>query len=89
VERQWGGWTFEQGYLGLRGETGPQIKLASCGSPEKLLLHIFSLVGHVSAEDLGHLVKALGDLLHPEITFCDEISPRDRYEIQNLLGVEP
>lgn len=75
----WGPWVYQKENLTLQfaprdGHWSYEIDLEQCVSSAQILDKIFQLRTKredlVSAEDIGHLVAALDDLLHPQANVC-------------------
>jgi len=88
MERQktWGAWTFVPTRFVLRfrrGRNDYDVRLDECRNPGEVLDWIMQLRKNwAAAEDLGHLVLALGDVLRPQAKMCsfganNSIDPRE------------
>ena len=75
----WGGWLYQKENLTLQfvprdGHWWYEVDLEKCVSSAAILDRIFQIRSKredlVSAEDIGHLVAALDDLLHPQANVC-------------------
>lgn len=98
----WGPWKFHRHNFTLDYEPSDkhwwyQIDLEDCTTSAKLLDKIFQTSNKnescLSREDVGHLIHALEDLLHPQGTLCSFGSQNERlnsaaYLSQRTLATE-
>src|SRR4051794_26104992 len=69
----WGNWIYDAETLVLRHKTRHyEMDLEQCATSGQTLDRIFQICGKswATAEDLGHLIQALDDLLKPQANLC-------------------
>lgn len=70
---RWGNWEYNAETFVLWNEkTSYEVDLERCSTSAEMLDWIFQVAGKAwaTADELGHLVEALDDTLHPQGTLC-------------------